>query len=164
MGGVEESSIARKSCTMSAAAIPVISAVSEPPRSVLNMRKTVEGVTNRCRTQGRPQRCRRRCTGEIILSNRQIVGRGQVCTNTKFSPARPRIMRLTSRVVQPPASGVPVAGASPGSITSMSRLAEVNRQTSAPYTFAGSLTLLYLRYTGESPTRSRIRLMIAATP
>ena len=33
-----------------------------------------------------------------------------------LSPAKPRRMRFTSRVVHPPASGVPVAGASPGSI------------------------------------------------
>lgn len=42
--------------------------------------------------------------------------------HTMLRPASPRMIRLTSRVVQPAASGVPVPGARPGSVRRMTIL------------------------------------------
>lgn len=44
---------------------------------------------------------------------------------TRFSPSRPLMYRLSSRVVQPPDSGVPVAGAMLGSRTKNVRIETV---------------------------------------
>ena len=49
---------------------------------------------------------------EVNVSDRNVqlaAEFGKRLTYTKLRPARPRMIRLTSRVVKPPASGVPAA-------------------------------------------------------
>ena len=62
---------------------------------------------------------------------------------TKLTPSNPRMIVLNSRVLQPPVSGVPVAGANAGS----------------------SVSISMLKYTGCCvPTRSRIFRMMPSVP
>lgn len=54
-----------------------------------------------------------RCT-DIVVSSALVSYAGATSTisaPTKLSPSRPRTIVRSSRVVQPPVSGVPVAGA-----------------------------------------------------
>lgn len=71
-------------------------------------------------TQGRPRQYRRRYNP--LCQYQQDIERLSLEPYTKFKPSKPRMIVLSSRVDQPPVSGVPVAGAKAGSRVSMSIL------------------------------------------
>jgi hypothetical protein len=92
-----------RSWTKSAAAIPVISAVVGLAKRPWNLARKDEQTIIICRSNfhniGTPIEAR--------SAHRQGCKHNVANTNTKFNPASPRMMRLSSRVVHPPGSGVP---------------------------------------------------------
>lgn len=80
----------------------------------------------------------------------------------KFNPSRPRMIVRSSRVDQPPVSGVPVAGATVIVVSENTNTRHLKQEDLQ----AGSKVSISIeRYTGLSvPTRSRIFLIIPSVP